>query len=56
MSLDWIPREEGVKDHDLWGDELFSTEAPGVKYELHPIINPKTGETKWKNNQTVITN
>jgi len=44
MSLDWIPREEGTKDHDLWGDEFFSDEAPGIKYELRPIINPKTGD------------
>ncbi len=45
MSLDWIPREGGVKDHNLWGDEFFGTEAPCVKYELKPIVNPKTGDT-----------
>jgi 6-oxo-cyclohex-1-ene-carbonyl-CoA hydrolase len=44
MSLEWIPREGGVKDHDLWGDEHFREEAPGVKYQLRPIVNPKTGE------------
>jgi 6-oxocyclohex-1-ene-carbonyl-CoA hydrolase len=44
MSLDWIPREGGTKDHDLWGDQFFSNEAPGIKYELRPIVNPKTGE------------
>jgi len=43
MSLNWIPREGGIKDHDLWGDELFSKEAPGVTYELRPIADPKTG-------------
>ena len=44
MSLDWIPREGGVKDHNLWSDEFFNDEAPGIKYELRPIVNPKTGE------------
>ncbi|MBT3219719.1 MAG: 6-oxocyclohex-1-ene-1-carbonyl-CoA hydratase [Proteobacteria bacterium] len=44
MSLDWIPREGGIKNHDLWGDEHFTDEAPGIKYELKPIINPKTQE------------
>ncbi len=44
MALDWIPREEGTKDHDLWGDQFFSDEAPGVKYQLRPIINPQTGD------------
>ncbi|MDJ0764226.1 MAG: 6-oxocyclohex-1-ene-1-carbonyl-CoA hydratase [Myxococcota bacterium] len=44
MSLDWIPREDGVKDHDLWDDALFSDVAPSVKYLLKPIVNPKTGE------------
>jgi len=44
MGLNWIPREGGIKDHDLWGDELFSKEAPGVTYELKPIADPKTGK------------
>ena len=44
MSLDWIPREGGIKDHDLWGDEFFSDQAPGIKYELRPVTNPKSGD------------
>jgi len=44
MSLNWVPREGGIKDHDLWGDEHFSKEAPGVTYELRPIADPKTGK------------
>ncbi len=45
MSLEWIPREGGVKDHNLWSDEFFGDEAPSIKYELRPIVNPKTGDT-----------
>ncbi len=40
-DLNWLPRESGLKDHHLWNEELFSTEAPGVMYEKKPIIDPK---------------
>ena len=41
MALDWLPKDEKLKDHHLWGDELFSTEPPGVIYELKPVVDPK---------------
>ncbi len=41
MSLDWLPREGGLKDHDLWGDEHLGGVAPTVQYELKPIVGPK---------------
>jgi len=41
MSLDWLPREGGIKDHDLWGDEFLGGEAPTVQYELKPIVGPR---------------
>ncbi|MFC1900832.1 6-oxocyclohex-1-ene-1-carbonyl-CoA hydratase [Chloroflexota bacterium] len=44
MSLDWIPREGGMKDHNVWGMELYGTEAPCTMYEEKPVINPATGE------------
>ena len=34
----------GSKDHQLFGDEHFSDEAPGVRYVLKPIIDITTGE------------
>ena len=40
MSLSWIPREGGVKDHNLWGMEHFGTTAPCTMYEEKPIIDP----------------
>ncbi len=43
MSLDWLPRDNEVKDHNLFGDEFFGTEAPCTMYEKKPLINPKTG-------------
>ncbi len=44
MSLDWMPREGGVKDHNIWGMEHFGTEPPCTMYEERPVINPATGE------------
>ena len=43
MSLDWLPREGGIKDHDLWGDEFLGGEAPTVQYDLRPIMDSKSG-------------
>ena len=40
MSLNWIPREGGVKDHNLWGMEHFGTTAPCTTYEEKPILDP----------------
>ena len=40
MSLDWLPREDGIKDHDLWGKEHFGTEPPCTTYELKPVMDP----------------
>ncbi len=39
-DLSWIPRESGLKDHFLWGEEHFSDEAPGVIYEKRSIVDP----------------
>jgi 6-oxo-cyclohex-1-ene-carbonyl-CoA hydrolase len=44
MYLDWWPRDNEVKDHNLWGDEHFGTEPPCTMYEKKPMINPATGE------------
>jgi len=41
MSLNWLPREGGLKDHDLWGDQFFGGSAPTVQYELKPVTGPK---------------
>ena len=28
MPLDWIPRDNELKSHQIFGDENFGTEAP----------------------------
>lgn len=44
MSLDWLVRDNEVKDHQLFGDEHFGTEPPCTMYEKKPFFNPATGE------------
>jgi len=44
MSLDWLVRDNEIKDHNLFGDEFLGTEAPCTMYEKKPLINPATGE------------
>ncbi len=45
MALDWLPRDNEIKDHQIYGDEHFGTESPCTVYEKKPLINPETGET-----------
>lgn len=40
-DLTWLPRESGLKDHHLWSEDIFSTQAPGVIFEKKPILNPQ---------------
>ena len=39
-DLSWLPRESGIKNHHLWGEEHFSADAPGVVFEKRPILDP----------------
>ena len=48
-DLNWLPRESGIKDHFLWGEEHFSNEAPGVMYEKKPILDPKGNVVEAQN-------
>ncbi len=41
MSLNWLPREHGLKDHSLFGSEHWGTEAPCTVYEKKPLIDKK---------------
>jgi 6-oxo-cyclohex-1-ene-carbonyl-CoA hydrolase len=46
-DLSWLPRESGIKNHHLWEEEHFSSDAPGVMFEKRPILDrqerPSTG-------------
>ena len=40
MALEWMPREDGKKDHALHTDVHWGTEAPCVVYEKKPLKDP----------------
>jgi 6-oxo-cyclohex-1-ene-carbonyl-CoA hydrolase len=44
MLLNWLPRDNEEKSHQIFGDEHFGTEAPCTLYEKKPLINPESGE------------
>lgn len=47
MTLNWLPREDEIKNHELFkGDEYFGTEAPCTMYEKKPILDPKGNEVE----------
>ena len=39
MSLDWLPRDNTLKNHALFGDEHLSHAAPGVIFEKRPLLD-----------------
>jgi 6-oxocyclohex-1-ene-carbonyl-CoA hydrolase len=41
MGLEWMPRENGLKDHSRHGKEWWGTEAPSTVYEKRPLKDPK---------------
>ncbi len=46
MALDWLPRDNEPKDHNLFDDRFFGSfdNPPNVVYEKKPLINPETKE------------
>jgi len=41
MGLEWVPRENEMKDHSRHGTQWWGTEAPCVVYEKRPLKDPK---------------
>ena len=41
MALEWLRRDNELKDHALLGEEHFGTEAPSVIYERRPVQDPQ---------------
>ncbi len=41
MALNWLPRDDELKDHDLGGQDFFGSEAPCIIYEKKPILDPE---------------
>jgi 6-oxo-cyclohex-1-ene-carbonyl-CoA hydrolase len=56
MSLDWLPKDNEIKNHDLWGKEFFSKEPPGIIYELKPVIDNEGNKVKGLNSAWITLN
>lgn len=41
MGIEWMPREDGIKNHDRYGSEHFGTQAPCTVYDKRPLKDPK---------------
>jgi len=41
MALEWLRRENGLKDHRLFDDSHFGKDAPTVIYEERPVLDDK---------------
>jgi 6-oxocyclohex-1-ene-carbonyl-CoA hydrolase len=39
MTLEWLPRDDEVKDHALHGTENWGTQAPCTMYEKKPVLD-----------------
>ena len=47
MSLNWLPREDEIKDHELFkGKDYFGTEPPCTGYEKKPVLDPEGKEVE----------
>ncbi len=40
MGLDWLPKDDELKDHAMWGEGHFGDSAPSVIYEKKPLTSP----------------
>lgn len=56
MSLEWLPQDNKLKDHDLWKKEYFGTDPPCTMYELRPIFDNEGNKIKGLNTAWVILN
>jgi len=39
MSLDWLPRDDQIKNHALYGTEHWGSEPPCTVYERKPVLD-----------------
>ena len=44
MSLDWLRRDNEMKDHGLFSPEHWGSKLPGIVYEKRPPLDEATFE------------
>ena len=55
-KVDWVARDNEMKDHDLWGDEHWGDTPPSVRYELKPVIDREGKEVEGLNTAWITLN
>lgn len=57
MGLDWLPRDNEIKDHALFkGEENFGTEPPCTMYEKRPVVDPEGNKIEGLYSAWIIMN
>jgi len=56
MSLNWLPKDDEIKNHYLWSDEYFSKDPPSIIYELRPVVDNEGNKIKGLNSAWIILN
>ncbi len=56
MDLNKWPRQKGIVDHQVYGDEFFGTEPPCVMYQKKPVIDAEGKEVPDLHTAWVILN
>ncbi len=56
MSLEWLPRDNEMKDHMMWSEQYLNGEAPTVNYELKPVKDSKGNVVEGLNTAWVTLN
>jgi len=56
MSLEWLPRDDALKNHELFEDTHLGTEPPCTVYELRPVLDGEGREVDGLNSAWIILN
>ncbi len=56
MALEWLKKDEEMKDHSLWSKEHWGTEPPCTMYEKRPIVDPSGKEVEGIYSAWIILN
>ncbi|MBU0755223.1 MAG: enoyl-CoA hydratase/isomerase family protein, partial [Planctomycetes bacterium] len=55
-QLDWMPRDNDIKDHELFKGDYFGTDAPSAMYDLKPIKDPQGNPVEGLNTAWITLN
>jgi len=56
MGLEWLPKDDELKNHSLWGEEHFGKEPPCVVYDKRPVADLEGKEVEGLYSAWVILN